>query len=366
MGSLHDLIQFIFAGLTGGAIYALVALGFGVVHNTMGIVNFTQVDFVSLGGMLLYSALLGAGLPMAPALLAAVAGVTLVAMLVEVAGIGPSRSDSHLVLIFLTIGLSIILRGAMTVIWGKDRMAVPSLSGEAPVHVLGATILPQTLWILALTAVAIIGLVLFFRKTSMGLAMRGVAANEAAAAVVGLPVWRVKAASFALAGALGGLAGCLVTPITTLSYDVGVLLGLTARAIIGLMLFFRKTSMGLARRGVAANPEAAAVVGLKVWRVKAMSFALAGALGGLAGCLVTPITTLSYDVGVLLGLKGFAAAILGGFGSFPGAILGGLTLGLLESLGAAYISSAYKDVIAFIVLLLVLFIRPRGLLGRDG
>jgi branched-chain amino acid transport system permease protein len=290
MGSLHDLIQFIFAGLTGGAIYALVALGFGVVHNTMGIVNFTQVDFVSLGGMLLYSALLGAGLPMAPALLAAVAGVTLVAMLVEVVGIGPSRSDSHLVLIFLTIGLSIILRGAMTVIWGKDRMAVPSLSGEAPVHLLGATILPQTLWILALTAVAIIGLVLFFRKTSMGLAMRG----------------------------------------------------------------------------VAANPEAAAVVGLKVWRVKAMSFALAGALGGLAGCLVTPITTLSYDVGVLLGLKGFAAAILGGFGSFPGAILGGLILGLLESLGAAYISSAYKDVIAFIVLLLVLFIRPRGLLGRDG
>ncbi|MGB8990801.1 MAG: branched-chain amino acid ABC transporter permease [Desulfobaccales bacterium] len=290
MGSLNDLIQFIFAGLTGGAIYALVALGFGVVHNTMGIVNFTQVDFVSLGGMLLYSALLGAGLPMAPALLAAVAGVTLVAMLVEVVGIGPSRSDSHLVLIFLTIGLSIILRGAMTVIWGKDRMAVPSLSGEAPVHLAGATILPQTLWILALTAVAIIGLVLFFRKTSMGLAMRG----------------------------------------------------------------------------VAANPEAAAVVGLKVWRVKAMSFALAGALGGLAGCLVTPITTLSYDVGVLLGLKGFAAAILGGFGSFPGAILGGLTLGLLESLGAAYISSAYKDVIAFIVLLLVLFIRPRGLLGRDG
>ena len=289
MGSLHDLIQFIFAGLTGGAIYALVALGFGVVHNTMGIVNFTQVDFVSLGGMLLYSALLGAGLPMAPALLAAVAGVTLVAMLVEVAGIGPSRSDSHLVLIFLTIGLSIILRGAMTVIWGKDRMAVPSLSGEAPVHVLGATILPQTLWILALTAVAIIGLVLFFRKTSMGLAMRG----------------------------------------------------------------------------VAANPEAAAVVGLKVWRVKAMSFALAGALGGLAGCLVTPITTLSYDVGVLLGLKGFAAAILGGFGSFPGAILGGLILGLLESLGT-YFSSAYKDVIAFIVLLLVLFIRPRGLLGGTG
>ena len=85
---------------------------------------------------------------------------------------------------------------------------------------------------------------------------------------------------------------------------------------------------------------------------------------GLAGVLVTPITTLSYDVGVLLGLKGFAGAILGGFGSFPGAILGGLGLGLAESLTAGYLSSAYKDAVAFILLLTVLFLRPAGLLGR--
>jgi branched-chain amino acid transport system permease protein len=290
MGNLQDLLQFIFAGLTGGAIYALVALGFGVVHNTMGIVNFTQVDFVSLGGMVLYTSLFTAGLPMPAALAAAILGVALTALVVEELGIRPSRSRSHLVLIFLTIGLSIILRGLMKLVWGKNRLAVPPLSGESPLHLLGASILPQTLWILGLTALTIVLLVLFFRRTSLGLAMRAVAANEAAAAVVGL----------------------------------------------------------------------------KVWRIKAASFALAGALGGLAGCLVTPITTLSYDVGVLLGLKGFAAAILGGFGSFPGAILGGLTLGLLESLGAAYLSSAYKDVIAFVVLLLVLFVRPRGLLGGGG
>ncbi|MDI6852914.1 MAG: branched-chain amino acid ABC transporter permease [Deltaproteobacteria bacterium] len=287
MPNLHDLAQFVFAGLTAGAIYALVALGFGVVHNTMGIVNFTQVDFVSLGGMLLYSALFAAGLPMPLALLAAVIGVTLIGMTVEVVGVRPSRTDSHLVLIFLTIGLSIILRGIMKLIWGKNRMAVPPLTGELPVQLFGATILPQTLWIIVLTGAAILGLVLFFRKTSLGLAMRAVAANE----------------------------------------------------------------------------NAAAIVGLKVKRVKAASFALAGALGGLAGCLVTPISTLAYDVGVLLGLKGFAAAILGGFGSFPGAILGGIILGLLESLSAGYLSSAYKDVVAFVVLLLVLFVRPRGLLG---
>ncbi|WP_291317820.1 branched-chain amino acid ABC transporter permease [Desulfuromonas sp.] len=281
-------MQFVFSGLTSGAIYALIALGFCVVHNTMGIVNFVQVDFVSLGGMLLFSALFALGLAMPLALLAAVAGVTLTAMLVERFGVRPSRSDNHLVLIFLTIGLSIILRGIMALVWGKNRMAVPPLSGEEPIVLFGATLLPQAVWILVLTAAAIAGLVFFFRHTSLGLAMRA----------------------------------------------------------------------------VASNPAAAAVVGLNTGRVKAISFGLAGALGGLAGVLVTPITTLSHDVGVLLGLKGFAAAILGGFGSFPGAIIGGVGLGLMESLSAGYLSSAYKDVIAFVVLLLVLFVRPKGLMGK--
>ena len=288
MSSFQDFIQFVFAGVTSGAIYAMVAIGFGVVHNTMGIVNFTQVDFVSLGGMLLYAGLLGAKLPATVALPAAVAGVTLVGALAEFLGLRPSRSRNHLVLILLTIGLSIALRGIMKKVWGKNSLAVPPLTGDTPLTVLGATITPQAVWILLITALTIVLLVLFFRKTTAGLAMRA----------------------------------------------------------------------------VASNPTAAAVVGLRVWRVRTLSFALAGALGGLAGVLVTPITTLRYDVGVLLGLKGFSAAILGGFGSFPGAIVGGLSLGLLESLGAAYVSSAWKDTIAFLVLLLVLFVKPTGLAGK--
>ena len=288
LNSSQDLLQFIFSGLTSGAIYALIALGFSVVNNTMGIVNFVQVDFVSLGGMLMFSALLGAGLPMVPGLLLAVAGVALVAMLVERFGLRPSRSNHELVLIFLTIGISIILRGAMKLIWGKNRMALPPLTADDPITILGASVLPQALWIMALTVVAI-----------------------------GLLTW-----------------------------------------------FFYRTSLGLSMRAVASNPTAAAVVGIPAGRVRLTSYAVAGALGGLAGVLVTPITTLNYDVGVLLGLKGFAAAILGGFGSFPGAILGGVGLGLLESLSAGYLSSAYKDVVAFVVLLLVLFVRPKGLLGK--
>lgn len=288
MHSFQDFVQFVFAGLTSGAIYAMVAIGFGVVHNTMGIVNFTQVDFVSLGGMLLFSLLFAAKLPMAVALLGAVLAVALAGALVEWAGLRPSRSQNHLILILLTIGLSIVLRGIMQKIWGKNALAVPPLSGEQPLDVLGARLLPQAVWIVVFTVLAI---------------------------------------------AL-------------------------------LMAFFRGTSLGLAMRGVASNPVAAAVVGLAVPRLRTLSFALAGLLGGLAGVLVTPITTLRYDVGVLLGLKGFAAAILGGFGSFPGAILGGVLLGLLEAMGAAYVSSAWKDSIAFVVLLLVLFIRPHGLMGK--
>jgi branched-chain amino acid transport system permease protein len=254
----------------------------------MGIVNFTQVDFVSLGGMALFGALAGAHLPMLVAVPVALAVATLTGALVEVLGLRTSRSRNPLVLIFLTIGLSILLRGVLQKVGGKNSLAVPPLAGEQPVSILGATILPQALWIFAVTA------------ASIGL----------------------------------------------------------------LVLFFRRTAVGLAMRGVASNPTAAAVVGLDVRRLRTLSFALAGGLGGLAGILITPITTLRYDVGVLLGLKGFAAAILGGFGSFPGAILGGVLLGLLESLGAAYVSSAWKDSLAFVVLLVVLFVRPQGLLGK--
>ena len=254
---MADFLQYLFSGLTNGAIYALIALGFSVSSITpWGILNFIQVDFVTLGGMLMFSALFALGLPMVPGLMLAIAGVAIIAMLVERIGLRPARSDNHMVLVFLTIGLSIILRGFIKLIWGKNRMALPPLTPDHPVQILGASVLPQALWILLLTLIAIVVLTWFFYRTSLGLSMRAVASNATAASVVGIPAGRIRLTSYAIAGALGGLAGVLVTPITT----------------------------------------------------------------------------LNYDVGVLLGLKGFAAAILGGFGSFPGAIIGGLILGLLESL----------------------------------
>jgi branched-chain amino acid transport system permease protein len=98
----------------------------------------------------------------------------------------------------------------------------------------------------------------------------------------------------------------------------------------------------------------------------ALSFFLSGALGAVAGIILTPITTISYDAGVMLGLKGFSAAILGGYGSMIGAVAGGLLLGVLESLGAGLVSSEYKDVLAFLILLIVLFFKPGGIFGKGA
>lgn len=283
-----QLAQFVVSGLTTGSIYALIALGFCIIHNATGIVNFTQVDFVTLGGLMMYTFLTGLGLPLFAAFPFAVLVVTLVGALVERLAIRPAKSRAIIILIFITIGVSILMRGTFKILWGKNQMALPHFSGESPLIVFGAAVLPQSIWILLITGVVVLLLHYFFKRTRVGKAMR--------------------ATSF--------------------------------------------------------NPRAAALMGVNVNRMILFSFALSGALGAVAGIIIVPITTLSYDIGVMLGLKGFAAAVLGGYGNSMGAVLGGLILGVMESLGAGLISSTYKDVIAFAILVAVLFVKPGGLLGH--
>lgn len=290
MSFADQLPQYAMSGLTTGAIYALVALGFCIIHNATGIVNFAQGDFLSLGGLMMYSFLFAAGLPVPLAFVAACVAVALVGFLMERLAIRPARSQEVVVLIFITIGASIFMRGVFKHIWGKEALALPPLSPDVPMHLLGATFTPQNLWVL----------------------------------------------------------------------------GITLAAIVLLSFFFSHTLTGKAMRATAANRRAAALMGIDTGRMTMYSFGLAGALGAVAGVIITPITSLSYDVGVMIGLKGFAAAVLGGYGSFAGAIVGGLSLGLMENFGAGLLSSAYKDVISFVVLILVLFIRPSGFFGRDA
>ncbi len=142
------------------------------------------------------------------------------------------------------------------------------------------------------------------------------------------------------------------------------IIGLTLAFLLFMHLFFERTIMGKALRAAAADRDAAAIVGVRVETTVLLSFAIAAFGGALAGAIITPLTLSSYDQGAMFGFKGFSAAMLGGVGSLPGAVVGGLALGLLEAFGSFYISSDFKDAIAFAVLLVILFARPSGLLGR--
>jgi branched-chain amino acid transport system permease protein len=142
------------------------------------------------------------------------------------------------------------------------------------------------------------------------------------------------------------------------------IVGLTLIFLAVMHLFFERTILGKALRAAAADREAAAIVGIKVETTVLLSFGIAAFAGALAGAIITPLTLASYDQGAMFSFKGFSAAMLGGVGSLPGAVVGGLALGLLEAFGSFYISSDFKDAIAFAVLLAILFARPAGFLGR--
>ena len=140
--------------------------------------------------------------------------------------------------------------------------------------------------------------------------------------------------------------------------------GVTVIAVAALWFVYERTSLGRAMRACQVSHEAARLMGIDTAKVVMVAFGLAAALGAIAGIVVAPLTQTSFDVGARLGLKGFAAAILGGLGGFRSAVAGGLLLGIVESLSVAFISSTYKDAIALVLLLLVLFLRPQGLFGH--
>src|SRR5512146_1149652 len=282
-----QLLQYLLSGLTVGAIYALVALGFSIIYNASHVINFAQGEFVMIGGMATVS-LIATGLPLPLAALLAIAATTLVGLALEKFAVERVRGESVVTLIIITIGASILLRGLAGLVWDKNLHALPAFSGERPIAIGGATIVPQSVWVL----------------------------------------------------------------------------GVTLAVVAALWWFFNRTLHGKAILATSHNRLAAQLVGISVRRVLLVSFGLSAALGALAGILIAPITFTAWDVGVMLGLKGFAAAILGGLGSGPGAVLGGLALGLVEALSAGYVSSAYKDVIAFGIMLAVLVLMPSGLLGR--
>lgn len=148
------------------------------------------------------------------------------------------------------------------------------------------------------------------------------------------------------------------------SYAITAVAALVLMAV--LHLFLKKTKMGLAIRAVAQNKDIAFLMGINVPLMISIIFGLACAVAAAAGVLIGPMQSVQVEMGYLMLMKAFAAAVVGGFGSLPGAILGGLLVGIFENLGAAYISGSYKDIYAFLLLILVLMFRPSGLLGVEA
>lgn len=283
---LAQFLQFLYSGMTVGSAYALAALGFTIIYNTSGVINFAQGEFIMVGGMV--AALLASGgVPLPLAILIAVLVTCLVGVAMEKIVIEPARDAQVVTLIIITIGASLTIRGLVQIFLGKGTHALPAFSGDAPIQFLGASLLPQSLWVLGVTL-----------------------------AIVGALAW-----------------------------------------------FFGRTLLGKAMLATSNNRLAAQLVGIDTSRVLLLSFALAALLGAVGGILVAPITYTSYDAGIMLGLKGFVAAVLGGLGGGVGAVVGGLILGIAESMTAGYISSSYKDAVPFVLILLILFFMPRGLFG---
>jgi branched-chain amino acid transport system permease protein len=284
-----EFLQYLLSGVTIGATYALVGIGFAIIYNASHVINFAQGEFVMIGGMATVS-LLGFGLPLPVAILGAILIAVITGLALERLAVEPAKNAGVVTLIIITIGASIFIRGVAQVIWGKEFFAMRPFTGDDPIVIAGATILPQALWVLGVTLLVVVALAWFFQRTLLG------------------------------------------------------------KAIIA----------------TSCNVDAAKIMGINTQFIMFFSFGLSALLGAVAGVLITPISLTSYDVGIMLGLKGFVGAVLGGLGSAPGAIVGGLLLGIAESMAAGYISSDYKDAVPFVLILLVLFFMPSGLFGVRG
>jgi branched-chain amino acid transport system permease protein len=235
--NLDLLFQYLVAGITYGTIYAIVAIGFNIIYNTTGIINFAQGEFVMLGGMI--GVTLHTFLPVPVAIAGAVIVTMLVGALIEMLFIRWLRRPSVLRLIIITIGLSIGIRELALLLWGEGVRALPYFTGTAvtSLSVGDVHISPQVLWVLGLSAVMVAALNFFFARTLLGRQMRACACNREAAQLCGISAKNMVTLSFVLSAGIGALAGCVISPITYVQYDSGTSLaikGFTVAILGGL------------------------------------------------------------------------------------------------------------------------------------
>jgi branched-chain amino acid transport system permease protein len=290
MPDFSYLPQIALSGIGVGCIYGLIGIGFCVIYNASGIVNFAQGAFVMLGGMLTHIAFVQLGLPLLASALLAILIVAGIGVVVDGLVVRPlwNRHATMFVMILATLAVQIVIERLTLIGAGDQPKTLPTITDLPPLMIGPIAISFQLLWIVALSLVLI---------------------------------WLLD-------------------------------------------VFFKKTRIGKAMRACAINREAAALQGIPVSRMLALSFALSAALGAIAGILITPTQYTAFNVGVPFAISGFIAAIVGGFGRPLGAFVGGIMLGLAQAIAIVAFGAGLKNVAALSVLLVFLFIRPGGILGE--
>jgi branched-chain amino acid transport system permease protein len=271
-----QVLQYAISGLTAGSIYAIIGICWSLVYLVTKVLNFATGEFLMLGGMLTWG-IHKAGLGLAPAAAVAVAGTTVIAVILERVVIRPVRFPTDMTYMMITIASASVLKGLVLLVWGSETRSIRPFFGSQVIDVFGATVTPQVIAVLVL------------------------------------------------------------------------LLVVTA----GLALFLNRSLFGKALRASAINPTGARLMGIDIGAVRLFCFGLAGFLGALTGIFIAPITFTGYEIGMLAGLKGLVAAIVGGW-TITGTLLAGLALGLLEGCCAGFLSAGLKDVFALSVMILFL------------
>lgn len=284
-------LQLLVTGIVVGMIYALAALGFVLIYKASRVLNLAQGYFVALGAFGALAIAQVTHVPFVAAVLASLAGSVLLGVLVERLLLRPMIGEPVIAVIMVTIGLAAVLRGVILLFWGAGNFGFPQLLPESPLT-------------------------------------------------------------------LGPL---IVSPV-----HLGALV--ISLALLGIfVVFFKRTTLGVAMRAVADDQQAAQSLGVSVRRIFAASWAIAAAVGAMAGIVVGSINGLNADALSFIGLKVFPAVILGGLDSVPGAVVGGITIGVLENLAGGYldplVGGGIKEVAPFAALVLVLMVRPYGLFG---
>ncbi len=281
--------QQIVNGLAQGSIYSLVGIGFALIFGVLGLVHFAHGDVYMLGAFFGFILITVFHVNVLVALLAAIAGASLIGVLIERIAFRPLRKAPDVAPMVCTLGLSVVLENVAMLLWGSDTKSVPDVMSGTDFTLASVQISATQVMIFAISLTLMLALQYILYRSKVGRAIRATAQNKDAAALMGVNINRVISATFALGSGLGGAAGILV--------------GLYYNAFYPTM-------------------------------------------------------------GFMAGLKAFVATVLGGLTSVPGAVAGGLILGIVENLGAAYVASGYRDLIAFAILILVLMLKPSGLFGR--